>query len=352
MTQNESLEGKELVLVTGGSGFIASRCIIQLLGDGYRVRTTVRSMKKAEALKEVLKSGGALSMESLSFAEADLLSDTGWSEAVKDCDYVLHVASPFPPGLPKHEDDLILPAREGAKRVLRASRDAGVKRVVMTSSFAAVGYGNINGSKPFTEESWTDPSAKDITAYVKSKTFAEMDAWEFMKKEGGSLELAVINPVGVLGPVLSGDYSASIEVIKRLLDGSVPGYPHISFGFVDVRDVAELHIMAMKNPAAKGERFLAISGNFLTMKEVGNILRSRLGERASKVPKLVFPDWMVRLTAKLDPSIAQVVPELGKVKNATNEKAVRVLGWKPRTPEDAIIATAESLIRLDLVKKK
>jgi len=352
MSKNDFLPGERLVLVTGGSGFIGSRCIIQLLQEGYRVRTTVRSLNREAEVRSILKTGDVDPGDKLSFVAADLMSDKGWEEAVTGCDYVLHVASPFPPGVPKHEDELIKPAREGALRVLKASRNAGVKRVVMTSSFAAVGYGQKLADHPFTEENWTNLNGSDVTAYVKSKTLAEKAAWDFINTEGGSLELSVVNPVGVLGPVLAPDYSASIEIIRRLLDGSVPGYPRLSFGIVDVRDVADLHIRAMKSPAAKGERFLAISGAFMSLKEVGQVLKSRMGESARKVPSIVLPDWMVRLTSLVDRSIAQIVPELGHVKDASNKKAIRVLGWQPRSREDSIVATAESLINLGLIRKK
>jgi dihydroflavonol-4-reductase len=249
----------ETVLVTGGSGFVGVHCVLQLLGAGYRVRTTVRSLNRESDVRAMLKVGGVQPGDALSFAAADLNSDAGWPDAVSGCDYVLHVASPFPPAAPRHEDELIVPARDGALRVLRASRDAGVRRVVLTSSFAAIGYGHNAVNRPFTEEDWTDPT-QDIGAYVKSKTLAERAAWDFIDQEGGRLELSVVNPVGVFGPVLGPDYSTSIMLVRRLVDGDVPGLPNMSFGVVDVRDVASLHLLAMTSPAAKGQRFLSISG--------------------------------------------------------------------------------------------
>jgi dihydroflavonol-4-reductase len=341
----------ELVLVTGGSGFIGAHCILQLLNAGYRVRTTLRSLAREADVRAMLKAGGAEpSGDALSFAAADLTSDAGWPEAVAGCAFVLHVASPFPPGAPKHEDELIVPAREGALRVLRAARDAGVKRVVLTSSFAAIGYGQDLTERPFTEENWTNPSEGNIGAYVKSKTLAERAAWDFIAREGGALELAVVNPVGVFGPVLGPDYSTSIQIVKRFMDGTVPGCPRLSFGVVDVRDVADLHLRAMTNPAAKGERFLAVAGDFMTMQAIAQVLKSRMGDAASRVPTRMLPDWLLRLVALFDPSVALIVPELGKSKNATNEKSRRVLGWVPRSNEDSIVATAESMLRLGLLK--
>ena len=340
----------ELVLVTGGSGFLGAHCILGLLKAGYRVRTTVRSARREADVLAMLKAGGAEPGAAPSFAIADLMADAGWPQAVAGCDYVLHVASPFPPGVPKHEDELIIPAREGALRVLRAARDAGVKRVVLTSSFAAIGYGKLPpGGRPFTEENWTDPTGK-VSAYVKSKTLAERAAWDFIPAEGGALELAVVNPVGIFGPVLGADHSTSTEFIRRMMDGAMPGLPRLSFGVVDVRDVVDLHLRAMTNPAARGERFLAIAGDFMTVREMAETLRARLGDAAARVSTRVLPDWLVRFVGLFSAEAAQVVPELGKAKNATNKKAVRLLGWAPRSREDALVATGESLIRLGLLK--
>lgn len=339
----------ELVLVTGGSGFLGAHCILALLNAGYRVRTTVRSARREADVLATLKAGGVKPGDRLSFAIADLMIDAGWPQAVAGCDYVLHVASPFPPGVPKHEDDLIIPAREGALRVLRAARDAGVKRVVLTSSFAAIGYGKMP-SGPFTEESWTDPKGK-VSAYVKSKTLAERAAWDFIAAEGGRLELAVVNPVGIFGPVLGSDHSTSTEFVQRMMNGAMPGLPRLSFGVVDARDVADLHVRAMTNPAAKGERFLAVSGDFMTVREIAQTVKTRLGDAAARVKTRELPDWLVRIVGLFNPEAAQLATELGKVKNATNAKAVRVLGWAPRSREDALAATGESLVRLGLLKK-
>lgn len=338
------------VLVTGGSGFIGSHSILQLLAAGHQVRTTVRNLARESDVRALLKVGGADPGGRLTFFAADLEKDAGWTEAVAGCDYVLHVASPFPATIPKDENDLIVPAREGALRVLRAARKAGVKRVVLTSSFAAIGYGHKPQTAPFNETDWTDPTGEDVTPYVKSKTLAERAAWDFIGKEGNGLELAVVNPVGVFGPVLGADYATSILIVQKMMDGAVPGCPRLYFGAVDVRDVVDLHLRAMTNPAAKGERFLAVSGDFVSVVEVARVLKQRMGSAARKVPTRELPDFMVRIAAMLDPAIKQVLPELGIVKNATGEKAQRVLGWTPRSREDAIVATAESLLRLGLLK--
>jgi nucleoside-diphosphate-sugar epimerase len=338
------------VLVTGGSGFIGSHCILQLLAAGHQVRTTVRSLKRESDVRALLKAGGAEPGNRLSFFAADLEQDAGWREAVAGCDYVLHVASPFPATIPKDENELIVPAREGALRVLRASRDAGVKRVVLTSSFAAIGYGQKPQSVPFDEKNWTDPNGDDVRPYVKSKTLAERAAWDFIAKEGGKLELAVVNPVAVFGPALGPDYSTSILIVQRLMDGAIPGCPKLYFGVVDVRDVADLHIRAMTDPAAKGERFLAVAGDFMSMQGIAKVLKSQMGDSGKKVPTRELPNFLVRLAAIRDPAVKQILPELGKAKNATNAKAKRVLGWKPRSNEESIVSTAESLVRLGLLK--
>jgi nucleoside-diphosphate-sugar epimerase len=339
------------VLVTGGSGFIASHAILQLLNAGYQVRTTVRDLKREGDVRAMLEHGGAQPGERLRFFAADLQSDAGWPPAVAGCDYVLHVASPFPANVPKHEDELIVPAREGALRVLRASRDAGVKRVVLTSSFAAIGYGHAPQSAPFNETNWSNTTGNDVTAYVKSKTLAEREAWNFIAREGGDLELSVVNPVAVFGPVLGPDYSTSVLLIQRLMSGAVPGSPRLSFGVVDVRDVADLHIRAMTHASAKGERFLAVAGDFMSIRDIARVLKDRMGEAGKKVPARQLPNWLVRLAALKDPAVKQILPELGKLKNGTSEKARRLLGWAPRAAEEAIVATAQSLLDFRLLKK-
>ena len=338
------------VLVTGGSGFIGGNCILQLLGTGHDVRTTVRNLSRESDVRTVLKAGGADPGERLSFVAADLESDAGWPEAVAGCDYVLHVASPFPTGVPKDENELIVPAREGALRVLRAARDAGVKRVVLTSSFAAIGYGHPQQTEPFDETTWTDINGEGVSAYVKSKTIAERAAWGFIAEEGGALELSVVNPTAVLGPVLGPDLSTSIVLVQRLMDGAMLGCPRLYFGIVDVRDVADLHVRAMTDPAAKGERFIAVAGSARSIVEVARALKKNLAGAAKRVPDRELPDWLVRLAALADPSIRQLLPELGKRKNMTGAKAERLLGWRPRASDEAIVATAESLMHLGLLK--
>ena len=337
------------VLVTGGSGFIGSHAILQALAAGLDVRSSVRNLRREGELRALLRANGAHADAPLRFFAADLTGDAGWAEAVAGCDYVLHIASPFPAGIPKHEDELIVPARDGALRVLRAARDAGVKRVVLTSSFAAIGYGHPEQRAPFDETTWTNLDVS-VAAYTKSKTLAERAAWDFIAREGGGLELSVVNPVGVFGPVLGADYATSIQLVHRLMTGSMPGCPRLRFGVVDVRDVVDLHLRAMADPAANGERFLAVAGDFLRVQEMARVLRTRLGDAARKVPTRELPDWLVKLVAMFDPTVRQIVPDLGKYKNATSAKAQRLLGWAPRSNDDALVATAESLLRLGLLK--
>ena len=337
------------VLVTGGSGFIGSHALLQLLATGHEVRTTIRSLQREAGLRALLRANAADDTRLHCFA-TDLTQDAGWTDAVAGCDFVLHIASPFPAGIPKHEDELIVPARDGALRVLRAARDAGARRVVLTSSFAAIGYGHPQQQAAFDETTWTHLDGS-IAAYTRSKTLAERAAWDFLAREGGGLELAVVNPVGVFGPVLGADYATSIELVQRLLTGSMPGCPRLRFGVVDVRDVVDLHLRAMSAPAANGERFLAVAGDFMRVQEMALALKSRLGTAARKVPTRELPDWLVKLVAMFDPTVRQIVPDLGKYKNATAAKAQRVLGWSPRSNQDALVATAESLLRLGLLKR-
>ncbi|MBX3597259.1 MAG: aldehyde reductase [Rhizobiaceae bacterium] len=338
-----------LVLVTGGSGFLGAHCIARLLEDGYSVRTTVRSPEREADVKQMLARAG-VNCELLQFHIADLRSDDGWQGALQGCSYVLHVASPFPERQPSNPDDLIIPARDGTLRVLRAARDGGIKRVVLTSSFAAIGYGRLAKANPYTEEDWTDEGA-DVTPYVKSKTIAERAAWHFVEKDGGSMELSVINPVGIFGPLMGPDYPASIAFLKSMLEGKLFALPRLMFGAVDVRDVAQLHVSAMIAPDAAGQRFLATSGDFLTVQEIAQTLKTGLGSAASRVSTRTLPDWLVRMAGVFSTTARQAGgADLGRFKNASNEKARRMLSWQPRSPDEAIVAAGKSLLDLGLVK--
>ncbi len=338
----------ELVLVTGGTGFIGVSCIIRLLADGTPVRATVRDLRRTDDLRALVRLGGA-DPTGIEVVAADLLDDAGWPDAARGVTHVLHVASPFPARQPKDEDELIRPARDGTLRVLRAARDAGVRRVVVTSSFAAIGYGPHPGRR-FTEEDWTDPDSPTISAYTRSKTLAERAAWDFVAREGGDLELTTVNPGAVFGPAIGTDLSSSLALLRTLLTGEVPAVPRGTVNAVDVRDVADLHVRAMRHPDAAGERFLAVSGDAFTYPELAALLRAELGEAARRVPKRTVPDWVVRVAAPFSADLRYLAFELGTRRNASHEKATRVLGWTPRSREEAVLASARSLIELGLVR--
>jgi len=295
----------------------------------------------------MLNDAGAPASAPLSFFEADLERDEGWREAIDGCDFVVHVASPMPAAAPDHEDELIRPARDGVLRVLRAARDGSVRRVVLTSSCGAIYYGHPPQTAPFDETSWTNLDG-EMSAYVRSKAIAERAAWEFIAAEGGALELSAVNPTGIFGPVLGRDASSSIDLVTRLMKG-MPGCPRLYFGVVDVRDVADLHVRAMTHPAAKGERFIASSGDLMSMLAIARVLKARLGDAASKVPTRELPSWLVRFVARFNRTLRPLVPLLDSTRRATGAKAERVLGWRPRPPEDAIVATAQSLIRFGML---
>lgn len=338
---------EDLVLVTGGTGFIAQHCILALLRDGYRVRTTIRAPEREMEVRTQLATGGMKAGERLSFVVADLTADAGWAEAAAGCSYVLHGASPTPSGAQTREEDWIQPAVEGNLRVLRAARATGVKRVVLTSAFGAICAGHTSMQRPFDETDWSDLSGK-VWPYQKSKTLAERAAWDFIAREGGGLELSAINPVAVLGPVLGADYSHSIRMIKSMLTGQAS--PQVNTCVVDVRDVADLHLRAMTHPAASGQRFIATAGASMWMVDIAKVLRRRLGNVAGQVSLRVLPNWLVRLASLKNPSLKGIMPLLGVNLNATSDKARRLLGWTPRPREDAIVAAADSLIKLGLLK--
>ncbi len=336
------------VLVTGGSGFVGGHLLLRLLADGHAVRTTVRHEGRGDAVRAMLRNGGQEPGDRLEFFEADLLADGGWDRAVAGCDFVHHVASPLPLRVPRDEDELIAPAREGTLRLLRAARDAGVRRVVVTSSFAAIGYGHGRTDRVFTEEDWTDPAGADVQPYVRSKTLAERAAWDFIAREGAGLELSVVNPVAIFGPILGPGLSSSIEVVRRLLDG-LPAFPRVSFGVVDVRDVADLHVRAMTEAAACGQRFLAVDRT-VSLRDATLLLRARLGEAGRRVPAHQAPDWLLRVLAPFSREARAIVPHLGAIRQGSSAKARRLLGWQPRPWAETIVATAESLIRFGLVR--
>jgi dihydroflavonol-4-reductase len=334
------------VLVTGASGFVASHCILQLLEQGYPVRGTLRDEGRAGEVVELLSKhfGRPVRMD---FVRADLTSDAGWGEAVAGCAHVLHVASPIPLVLPKDPNALVVPARDGALRVLRAAKAAGIRRVVFTSSLAAIAYGHEGPQgAPYTEKDWTNLEGRDISAYVRSKAIAERAAWDYVGGEGRGLELVAINPGFVLGPVLGNDFGASPELIRQIMKRLLPAYPNIGFPIVDVRDVASAHLLAMTTPEAAGQRFVT-AVDWSWMIEVGEVLRRAYPER--RLPRGRLPDWLIKALSIFNAPLRQIVPELGRTRYVSNEKIRRVLGWRPRSNEEAILATAQTLIERSIV---
>jgi len=357
---------KPLVLVTGGSGFIALHVILQLLQSDYRVRVTLRTLTREQQLRDALIAAGIgadVSTSSLSFVAADLTHDAGWDAAVAGCTYVMHVASPFPSAAPRNEDDLIVPAREGTLRVLRAAKAAGVKRVVVTSSFAAIGYGSVD--KPghvYTEADWTPVDDMTVPAYQRSKTLAERAAWDFIseecggKKEGGGggemeMELSVVCPVAVMGPIIDKEarLSTSTELVKRMLSGGMPAVPRLQLGIVDVRDVAQVHLKAMLEPQAADQRYLCVAGQQMWLREIAGVLKERLGEKARSVSQMQAPSFLLKLAAYVSATARLVGSELDREKVVCGGKATALLGREFITREDSIVATAESLFELGML---
>ncbi len=339
------------VLLTGVSGFLGSHTALQLLNKGYQVIGTLRDLKRAPSIRQAL-APHTDQLEHLEFREADLLDPGVWEELCQGVDFVQHIASPFPRLLPKNESELIRPAVEGTLNVLQAAHRAGVKRTVLTSSIVAIMYGKTpqTSKSGYTEEDWTDPTvASDLTPYFKSKTLAEQAAWDFVNPKAVQMELSVVCPGAVLGPVLEEDFGTSANIVLKCMDGSSPALPQIGYDVVDVRCVADLHIRAMELPQAVGQRFIASSG-FASFKDVADILRPHYPKH--RIPKSTLPGFMVRLFSLIDPTIKPILIDLGKVRRVSHDKAVKVLGWKPKSPEEAILSCAESLIRVGLIKNK
>ncbi|MFF2084102.1 SDR family oxidoreductase [Nocardia sp. NPDC058176] len=332
------------VLVTGATGFVAGHCVAELLEHGYAVRGTVRDLtahaKRAHLTELARRTGG-----DLDFVAAALDDDAGWAEAVAGCDAVLHVASPFPDTPPEDERALIAPAVEGTLRVLRAASAAGVRRVVLTSSIAAVAHGHANDDVR-TEEDWS--VVERVPAYQKSKTLAERAAWEYVESLGGGVELVALNPGMILGPVLEARTSTSHEPVRRLLSRGVPGSVRTGWSTVDVRDLAVAHRLALEVPAAEGNRYIC-AGEPLWMGELAAALAREYNPRGFRVPTRVLPNWLVRVVAVFDKGVRLTVPVLGRTEHVSAAKARRELGWTMRPIEETIRDTADSLIDFGIV---
>lgn len=335
-----SSQTETTVLVTGGTGFVGTHLVLQLLAAGYTVRTTIRNIAKQRQVRDILEAAGSKGLDRLSFHAADLTKDEGWDDAARGCTYVHHVASPLPVEAPQSEDEIIIPARQGSLRVVRAAHNAGVKRFVFTSSFAAIGYGH--DKDIYTEADWS--KLEGLAPYHKSKTLAERAVWDFVQNEGHGMELVVVNPVGIFGPALGSDFAASVNIVKQLLQGAMPVCPRIYFNIVDVRDIAALHIRAMVDPAANGQRIIGSSdGRPLSLLDIAKIIREERPTKAQKVPKRELPSWVFRGMAYFSPSARTLAPMLDKTRPIDNSKAKRMLDWVPRDPKETIKDTVDSL---------
>lgn len=337
---------KKIVLVTGASGFIAKHCIIRLLNEGYAVRGSLRTPGRADEVCAAIATKA--NVDDLSFVTLNLSSDEGWDDAMKGCTFVQHIASPFPNSEPADENELIIPARDGALRAMRAAAKAGVKRVVLTSSMAAVAYGHKREpGYVHTEDDWSNLDG-GISAYLKSKTIAEKAAWDFVEtKEAGGMELSVINPGAVLGPLLDADYSTSGDLVGKLLKGEVPACPDIGFSCIDVRDVADAHFNAMTMKAAAGRRYLLI-GEYAWMLDISKVLY----EAGYKTPTKKLPNFMVHFLALFDKTIRMIKSGLSVKTECSNELLRTELGIEPRSLKEMTLSMAETMVEFGVVTPK
>ena len=345
------MEKKETVLVTGGSGFIATHCIIKLIASGYDVRATVRDLGRTNKLNQTISNGlekyeGTQDL-SIDWKVANLVEDDGWEDAIQGCDYVLHVASPVAMELPKNEDEMIRPAVDGTMRVLKAASKAGVKRVVITSSVASVMYGT-DKQGTFNEDDWTDASNKTTNVYAKSKTLAEQAAWKFIEEDTSGMELSTVLPSMVFGPILEEDFGVSVGAVIDMMNGKYPIVPDWDMGVVDVRDVASLELLAMTKPEAAGKRFVCSADNIL-MKDQNEYLIGLYPDLAKRIPTRVPPNWFIKFLSLFMPALKMTAEGIGKVRNLDSARAKETLGWKPRSAKEAIKSAAESAYEFGLI---
>ena len=336
----------ETVLVTGGTGFIGLHCLQQLLDKGYKVRTTIRSVSRKQEVMDAMKKHSS-NCENLEFFIADLLNDDGWSEAVNGSKYVLHVASPFFLGEPENEDVFIKPAVEGTLRVLKACADADVQKVVLTSSFAAVGYGHPREKEVYTEEDWSSVDG-EISPYANSKTLAEKAAWEFVEnlEESKKFELTVINPVAVTGPMLTSDIGSSNDFLLKLISGSMPACPKIHMGYIDVRDVAKAHIFSMTEEKTNGERII-VSENEMFFAEVGKTL-NEAGFKKSHTKEM--PNFLVKIMSLFVGELKTLLSALNRKGDIDKTKAKSFFNWDFISTEQSVTETAQQLQDMGLTK--
>ena len=340
----------DLVLLTGISGFIGGHVGLELLKQGFAVRGSVRDLKKADKVRDTLKKAGA-DVSKLEFVALDLNADAGWTEAMAGVRYLQHTASPFVTSAPKDKMDLIRPAVDGTRRALSAALKADVERVVLTSSMAAVYYGHdkSRSATPYGPETWTNLDGRHINAYTESKTLAEREAWTLMDSAGRHNDLAVINPNAVMGPLLDEDPGTSAALIARMMDGSLPATARLYFPVIDVRDVAEAHVRAMTSTDAGGHRF-PLGGETIAFQEFADIIRRAMPEFDKTLPRFAVPDWVVRTFAPFDADMRANVGELGVIRRTDSSDAVKLLGHPLVPVEDAVLATARSLVAQGIVK--
>jgi len=338
----------ERILITGGSGFLATHALLKLLKQGHPVRVTVRGAEKKAFVEKVIVEHAPLG-GSTEIVEADLLQDAGWAQAMEGCGGVFHMASPFPLKTPKDPQVLIRPAVEGTQRVIRAAAAAGIRKVVLTSSCAAVSYGKGGREEgAFTEEDWTDPDSQDTTPYIRSKTLAERAAWDLVADECSQVKLTAINPGLVLGPLLGRSYGGSVELVWRMMAGEMPAAPHVGFNIADVRDVADLHYLALTNGSTDGQRYIC-ADSWMWFRDLGRMVKEAYPDIAVNSPTGSVPSWLVRLVALFDDELKQILIELDQKRVVDTSKAQKELGWKPRPAEDSVRETCESLVRYGLV---
>ncbi|MBT5581009.1 MAG: aldehyde reductase [Acidimicrobiaceae bacterium] len=323
------------VLVTGASGYIAKHIVRELVEQGHAVRASTRSEKRRAEI-------GALFPDAeIDYVSLDLTSDEGWTEALDGVDVLMHTASPLPSDQPKDPQELIRPAVDGTKRALRAAHRAGVHRVILTSSVAAVFKGaNLTNGTTLNESDWTDPNSPRATAYDKSKTLAERAAWEFVA-EHGEMKLTTINPGGVFGPAMDMNYGALLGYVERFLDGGVPMVANLTFSIVDVRDVARMHVAAMDQPESSGERFIASAGD-VSMVELARLLAEAYPDR--KISTRKAPDFLIRGIATFVPMLRAVVQNLGMHNPIDGTKASTTFGFTYITPQEAVLESARYLV--------
>lgn len=330
------------ILVTGGTGFLGLQIILQALQKGYDVRTTVRKDSGIKRIKTVLQANGVKNLENLSFIKADLSSDDNWDQAMTDRDVVLSVASPVFFDQPRDEMAAIKPALDGTLRILKAAQSKGIKRVIMTSNFGAVGFSKKSGVT--TEKDWTDPNEKGLSLYEKSKLLAEQAAWKYVEQPDVDVKLTTINPAAIFGPSLDQHVSGSFDLLKNILAGSNKRIPNLPLNVVNARDVAAIHLLALEHPEAAGQRFIASADDQISMKEIADLIKKERPELAKRVATKTIPEWLISLLAPFNKTAQEGKLMMNVNREISNQKAKDILGWQPQSNnEEAVLAAVDSL---------